>query len=145
MASPSSVASIWMSSSAIGIPDVQWRSMRLEGPIECRRTAEACVTLVGRAERGERVYLTLVATAPADLPARIEDGVVELLEGGRCRVSMPGREWHLDSRHAFVHRDACDPFYAALPPRRVPLAKRALFRLVLAAAGTRIGRRWLAR
>jgi hypothetical protein len=118
--------------------------MRLQGPIECRR-GPACVTLIGLAEGGERMYLTLGATAPADLPPRIDDGAVELLPHGRCRVSMPGREWHLDSRRLFVHRDASGAFYGALPPRRVPLAKRALFRVMLAIAGSRAGRRWLGR
>lgn len=124
---------------------VQWRAMRLEGPIECRRTASACVTLIGRAERGERTYLTLAVAAPADLPSRIDAGTVEWLDDGLCRICTPGHEWRLESRRSFVHRDASAAFYAALPPRRVPLAKRVLFRLMLASAGSRIGRRWLGR
>jgi hypothetical protein len=119
--------------------------MRLKGPIECRSTAAACVTFVGQTERGERAYVTLAVPAPADLPARIDDGAVDLLEGGRCRVSMAGREWHLDSRQLLVHRDASGPFYTALPPRRVPLAKRLLYGLMLVVAGSPAGKRWLAR
>jgi len=124
---------------------VQWRFMRLKGPIECRRTAAACVTLVGQTELGERAYLTLATPAPADLPARIDDGAVELLEGGRCRISMPGREWDLDAQQALLHRDVSAQFYAALPPRRVPLMKRVFFGLVLAIAESPVGRGWLAR
>lgn len=119
--------------------------MRLEGPIDCRRTASACVTFIGRAQRGERTYLTLTVAAPADLPSRIDGGTVEWLDGGQCLIFMPGREWHLESPRSFVHRDASGAFYAALPPRRVPLTKRMLFRVVLAAARSGIGRRWLAR
>ena len=119
--------------------------MQLKGSIECRRTAAASITLVGQTERGERVYLTLGAEAPADLPPRIDDGSVELLDGGRCRVSVSGREWLLDSRRLFVHRDASNEFYAALPSVPVRLAKRMLFRLMLAIAGSRAGRWWLAR
>jgi len=119
--------------------------MRLQGPIECRRTAEACVTFVGQTESGERAYVTLAAPAPADLPSRIDDGAVELLEGGRCRVSMAGRMWQLDARQALVHRDVSGPFYAALPPRPAPLAKRLLYGLILAVAGSPVGKRWLAR
>lgn len=121
------------------------RAMRLKGPIECRRTAMACVTFVGQTERGERAYVTLAVSAPADLPPRMDDGAVELLEGGRCRVSMAGREWNLDSRRLLVHRDVSGPFYTALPPRRVPLAKRVLYGLMLAVAGSPVGRRWLGR
>ncbi|MGH8220511.1 MAG: hypothetical protein ACREUT_18405 [Steroidobacteraceae bacterium] len=117
--------------------------MRFEGPIECCCTASACVTLSARAEHGERAYLTLAVAAPADLPPRLDVGTVEWLDGGSCRIVTPGREWRLESRRSFVHRDASAAFYAALPPRRVPLAKRMLFRLMLAAAGSRIGRRWL--
>jgi len=118
--------------------------MRLKGSIECRRTAAACVTLVVRTERGERAYVTLSAQAPDDLPARIDHGVVELLEGA-YRVSWSAREWLLDSSRVLVHRDASDAFYAALPPRPVRPVKRMLFRLVLAVAGSRAGRWWLAR
>lgn len=119
--------------------------MRLKGTIECRRTAAACVTLTGETERGERAFVTLLAQAPIDLPPRVDDGLVELLEGGRCRVSASGCEWHLDAKRLFVHRDACESFYAALPPRPVRLAKRVLFRLMLVAAASRAGRWWLAR
>lgn len=118
--------------------------MQLRGTIECRRTAAAGVTLIGHTERGERAYLTLGGHAPADLPPRIDDGIVELLDEGRCRVTMSGREWLLESPRLFVHRDASDGFYAALPPRSVRLAKRMLFRLMLAVAGSRAGRWWLA-
>src|SRR6185437_4238184 len=108
-------------------------------------TAAGCLTFVGQTERGERTYVTLTVTAPADLPPRIDDGAVDVLEGGRCRVSMPGREWHLEARQLLVHRDVSGPFYAALPPRRVPIAKRLFYGLMLAAAGSSAGRRWLAR
>jgi hypothetical protein len=119
--------------------------VRLKAPIECRRTAAACVTFVGQTEGGERAYVTLAVPAPADLPPRIDDGAVELLDGGRCRVSMAGRVWHLDSRQVMVHRDVSGPFYTALPPRPVPLAKRLLYGLILAVAGSAVGKRWLAR
>jgi hypothetical protein len=117
--------------------------MKLKGSIECRRTAAACVTFVGQTEGGERTYVTLAVPAPEDLPPRIDGGAVDLLEGGQCRVSMPGRSWQLDSRQPLVHRDVSGPFYAALPPRRVPVAKRMLYGLMLAVAGSPAGRRWL--
>lgn len=119
--------------------------MRLKGSIECRRTAAACVTLIGKTELGERTFLTLGTDAPTDLPSRIDDGIVDVLDGGRCRVSMSGREWLLESPRLFVHRDASDEFYAALPPRSVRLARRMLFSLLLAVAGSRAGQWWLAR
>jgi hypothetical protein len=118
--------------------------MRLDGRIECRATP-ASVTLVGHTESGGRVHLTLATAATADLPAVIEEGAVELLDGGRCRISAPGREWLLLSPRTFLHHDASRALYAALPPRRVPLAKRLLWHLVLAVAASRAGRRWLGR
>ncbi len=119
--------------------------MRLKGAIECRRTGASFVTFIGHTEGGERAYVTLAVRAPADLPPRIDDGDVDLLDGGRCRVSMAGREWHLDSRQLLVHRDVSGPFYSALPPRRVPFAKRLLYWIMLTAAGSGPGRRWLSR
>ncbi len=70
---------------------------------------------------------------------------MDLLDDGRCRVAMLGREWLLVSPRTFVHHDASGAFYAALPPRRVPLVKRVFWRFLLAAAGSRAGRWWLGR
>lgn len=120
-------------------------AMRLKGPIECRRTAAAGITLIGQTERGERAYVTLDARAPADLPPHLDEGIVELLPGGPCRVSCPGREWRVEGKRRFVHRDVSAAFYAVLPPRPVRLTKRLLFRLMLTAASSRAGRWWLAR
>lgn len=119
------------------------------GSIECRRSSTTVATLIGRTQQGERAYLTLTTAAPVGLPERIDEGAAELLDGTlpedhRCRLSTPGTEWMIVVRKAFVHYDASGAFFAALPPRRVPLAKRAFWRLALAAAATRAGRHWLA-
>lgn len=133
--------------------------VKLVAPIECRWAGPAShVTIVGRTESGGRAYLTLVgATLPgsppsgfteaapdalAQLPARIERGSVEQLDGGRCRISAPDREWMIEVSRFLLHLDASPAFYAALPPRPVPFAKRLFWRIVLGMAGSPLGR-WL--
>jgi hypothetical protein len=122
--------------------------VRLIAPIECRRASPSgtsSLTLVGRSVDGEWVHLTLQAVVPAGLPARIDVGSVERLADEHYRIVCSDREWLIDASRSFAHYDVSAPFYAALPPRRVPLAKRVFWRLVLAAAASRPGRRWLMR
>lgn len=115
-------------------------------PIECRHSGAAgYITLIGLTQAGRRAHLTLEAAAPPDLPERLDAGSVERLDAGRYRVSAPGREWIIEARRAFVHHDVSGAFLAALPPRRVPLAKRLFWRLVLAAAASPAGRWWSTR
>jgi hypothetical protein len=44
-----------------------------------------------------------------------------------------------------MHRDVSPAFYAAVPPRRVPLFKRVLWTVGLAVAASPLGRYWLNR
>ncbi|MGH8258274.1 MAG: hypothetical protein ACREUG_01135 [Steroidobacteraceae bacterium] len=120
--------------------------MKLLPPIECCRIAGAgLVTLSGATEQGGRACLTIEAEAPAYLPSWTEEGAVEQLDERRYRVSMPGHECIIEATRSFVHEDVSDAFYAALPPRRVPLGKRLFWRLVLSAAASRAARWWSAR
>jgi hypothetical protein len=100
---------------------------------------------VGRDTAGARVHLSLVGALPADLPARLGTASVDCIEAERYRISAGGRTWVVAAPRAYLHYDLSEAFYGAVPPRRVPLGKRLLWRLVLAAAASRIGRWWLSR
>jgi hypothetical protein len=117
--------------------------MRFEGRLACRRTdGPACITLVGRDERGAAVHLALVGRVPPDLPDRIDIGSIEALAVGRYRVSDGRRTWSLDAR-GYRHDDVAAAFYAAVPPRAPPRATRLFWYLVLALAASPPGRWWL--
>ncbi|HTW39083.1 MAG TPA: hypothetical protein VMD49_10990 [Steroidobacteraceae bacterium] len=118
---------------------------RFSGRVECRRPSGAgCLALVGRTVEGAQMHLSLRGGVPEDLPAQLEAPRVEQVGAERYEISCAERTWTLDGR-CFVHVDVGTVFYAAVPPRPVPLPKRALWRWVLAAARTRIVQRWLAR
>jgi hypothetical protein len=119
--------------------------VKFSGSVECRRSPEVqCITLVGRTEAGEQIHLLLRGAVPADLPSHLQGAVVEHTEGARYRISSQGRLWTVSGR-CYVHTDVTAAFYAAVRPRPVPLVKRVLWRLVLAAARTRVAQWWLAR
>jgi hypothetical protein len=121
------------------------RPMRFTGDVECRRSSGVqCITLVGRTESGEQVHLSLLGAADTELPPRLEAAQVEHTDADHYRVSSAGRSWTVSGR-CYVHADASQAFYAAVQPRPVPFAKRFFWRVVLAAAGTRVAQRWLAR
>ncbi len=120
--------------------------MRFTGRVECRRTnGTACLTLVGRDARGDRVHLLLQGMPPGDLPARLDAASVTPLEADRYEIASGGRAWVVTGRSAHLHYDLSEVFYRAVPPRRVPLRKRLFWRVVFSAAGSRAGRWWLAR
>ncbi len=120
--------------------------LKFTGLVECRRfSGLPGVTLVGRTDTGEQAYLSLVGGTPAELPARIESLEVELLDPEHCRISAPALSLTLRVVSSFLHRDVSGAFYQAVRPRRVPLARRIFWRLVLAAARTRVATWWLAR
>jgi hypothetical protein len=69
----------------------------------------------------------------------LADAVVEATAPGMFRIATTAGEWTLAAPAVHVHRDVGVPFYRAIPPRRVPLRKRAFWRLVLILAGSRTG------
>lgn len=115
-----------------------------QGAVSCRREdgAAAGMTLVGAAadNPGERLILTLMGTAPCDLPGTLPAAKVIALDGQRYRIESPPREWLLSARSMHAHRDVGTTFYRAIPPRSVPWKKRLFLRLVLLLAGARLGR-----
>ncbi len=87
----------------------------------------------------EPTALAFSGAAPADLPARLEDAVVEHLGGTQYRISGHSASWLISASALHLHREIAPQFYAAIRPRRTPWAKRLFWRAVLMLAGTRAG------
>jgi hypothetical protein len=112
------------------------------GPVSCRRGAAPLgLTLIGETSEhpGEPTELAFSASAPADLPEALESALVERVGTHRYRIASPPREWLIEAAAVHLHRDVAAPFYRAIPPRRVPLAKRIFWRVALALAASRPG------
>ncbi|MGH8298735.1 MAG: hypothetical protein ACRES6_05555 [Steroidobacteraceae bacterium] len=114
------------------------------GPVTCRRTANA-LTLTGAAadSRDDRLILTFIGPTLPDVPDALTAPEVIALDEHRYRIICPARKWDIEATSAHVHRDIGKRFYRAIPPRPVPLKKRLFWRVVLALAGTRAGKRLL--
>ncbi len=120
--------------------------MRFTGSVECRRSSGlSTLTLVGRDAAGHQVHLSLLGDCPPDLPARLDTASVDCLDASRYCIAAGDRTWTVAAPRIYLHYDLSEAFYSAVPPRPVPLAKRLFWRLVLSAAASPIGRRWLAR
>jgi hypothetical protein len=118
------------------------RLATFHGAVSCRRAADVLgLTLCGDTSEapGEMTALSFSAAAPAAFPETLADPVVERLGEGRYRITSASNEWLIEARSVHLHRDIARPFYQALPPRPVPWAKRALWRLLLALAASRTG------
>jgi hypothetical protein len=112
------------------------------GAVRCQRGAPPfTLTLTGAAVAPAAGALTLTFSGevPADLPATLRDASIEAGAAGRYRIRSGGREWQVAGGSLSAAREAAAQFYAALPPRPVPRAKRLFWRLVLALAATRTG------
>ena len=115
---------------------------RFLGPVSCTRGAGlAGFTLAGlTAERpGEPTTLVFPVPVPPDMPASLEDTLIERLSAGEYRISGAAGAWRIASPVLEVHREVAAAFYAALPPRRPPWLKRALWSVLLALAASRCG------
>lgn len=128
-------------------PETQRVVAAFQGPVTCQREngVSAGMTLVGAAadSPGETLILTLVGTAPCELPGTLPAARVIALDGQRYRIESPPGEWPLSARSMYAHRDVGRTFYRAVSPRPVPWKKRLFLRLVLLLAGGRLGRRML--
>jgi hypothetical protein len=120
--------------------------LKFTGSVQCRQSAGVPgVTLVGRTEAGDQAYLSLIARVPPEVPAQIESPEVERVDAEHHRICAGALTFTLEAAQSYLHRDVSGAFYQALRPRPVPLARRVLWRLVLAAARTRIAAWWLGR
>ncbi|MGH8303563.1 MAG: hypothetical protein ACRET5_19115 [Steroidobacteraceae bacterium] len=114
------------------------------GPVACRRTADA-LTLTGAAADSldDRLIVTLSRANAPEMPNSFAAATVSVLDEHRYRITSASRFWAVEAASAHVHRDVGAAFYRAIPPRAVPLRKRLFWRVVLALAGTRSGKRML--
>ena len=119
------------------------RVAQFQGGVECRRESAGPLglTLTGRGagHAGEPLRLAFAAAAPADLPARLADALIERTGPEEYRIAAGAREWRLTARALHVHRDAGEAFYSAIPGRPAPLARRVLYRALLALARAPFG------
>jgi hypothetical protein len=121
--------------------------LRFTARVACRREASAPLglTMIGRVAPDEVAYLSLACTAPADLPAWLDDCAVQKVDAEHYRISAGERTWLLAASRCLVHRDVGAAFYRAIPPRPAPWPKRLMWRVLLGALATPLGRWWLAR
>lgn len=117
------------------------------GPVTCRRTANL-LTLIGAAadSADDRLILTFVSPSMAevpDLPDSLAAATVRAVDEHHYRIADASGELIVEVTSLHVHRDIGRVFYRAIPPRPAPLGRRIFWRVVLALAGTRAGRRLL--
>jgi len=115
------------------------------GAVSCRREPGVRrLLLVGwTADHPEEaVTLEFPGAAPAGLPEALEEVSVDRLAADRFRIAAAGREWIITAPGCHLHREVAAAFYRAIPPRPVPWSKKLFWRLILAAAGTTLGK-WL--
>jgi hypothetical protein len=113
------------------------------GSVRCRRAPEGPLglTLTGctAVHPGAELELAFAGVAPADLPERLEDARVEAAAPGEYRIAAGGREWRVTARALHAHYNVGAAFYGAIPGRPAPLARRFLYRVLLALARSRAG------
>jgi hypothetical protein len=114
------------------------------GSVACRRTADV-LTLTGfAADSAEDVLiLTFIAPKGPDVPDRLTGATVRELGESLYGIASASRDWVVEATSAHVHRDIGNAFYRAVPPRPTPLKKRLFWRVVLALAASRAGKRLL--
>ena len=114
------------------------------GPVICRRTANA-LTLSGAAadSADDRLILTLITPSSPAVPDSLTGASIRAVDPRHYRITSESGELLVEATALHVHRDIGRAFYRAVPPRPVPLKKRFFWRVVLALAGTRAGKRLL--
>jgi hypothetical protein len=119
------------------------RVATFRGAVSCARVpgGPLAVTLRGASAARPEETLTVgfAGMTAADLPAVLADAVVEHDEAGGYRVVAAGQTWRIGAGAIHLHREVGRAFYQAVPPRPVPLARRLLWRTLLAIAASRVG------
>ncbi len=116
---------------------------RFSGAVSCARSSHGPLglTLSGRAadHPDEEIRLAFAGAAPAGLPERLEDAVIERARPGEYRIASGARAWAVTARSLHLHREVAERFYRAIPPRAAPLGRRMLFGVMLRLARSRAG------
>lgn len=116
---------------------------RFSGAVSCARGSRGPLglTLTGRSagHPDEEIQLAFAGAAPADLPGRLADAVVERSGPGEYRITSGARAWTVAARSVHLHREVAERFYRAIPPRPAPLVRRVLFGAMLRLARSRAG------
>ncbi len=118
------------------------RIATFRGTVSCEAAGQVPgLTLRGHTLEGpaELSALAVSGAAPAGLPQTLADPMVEHLGGTQYRISAGTESWLLSASAVHLHREIAPQFYAAIPPRRAPWAKRLFWRAVLLLAATRAG------
>ena len=114
------------------------------GAVACRRTVDALILSGCAADSADEVLiLTLVSAGPAELPESLSAAVVTMLDEQHLRITSGSRDWVVAATSVHLHRDIRRAFYRAVPARPAPLIKRLFWRIVMALAGNRAGKRLL--
>ena len=114
------------------------------GPVTCRRTGNVLTLSGSDADSADdRLILTFISPSVADLPDSLDAASIRALDEGRYRITSASRDLTFEATSVHIHRDIGDAFYRAIPPRAAPLKKRLFWRVLLALAGTRAGKRLL--
>lgn len=114
------------------------------GPVFCRRTGDT-LTLSGAAadSADDRLIVTLIGQAMADVPSSVSGASIRAVDQRHYLIASESQELLIEAAACHLHRDIGSTFYRAVPPRPVPLTKRIFWRVVLALAGSRAGKRLL--
>jgi hypothetical protein len=122
-------------------------AINFQGKVECTRddSSPLGLTLVGRSleSPAELITLAFVVRAPADLPDTLEQARVEKLFDRCYRISGASREWLISASAVHLHREVTGLYHTAVAARAAPWSKRLFWRIVLALAATRSGKRLL--
>jgi len=116
----------------------------LRGPVACCRTANA-LTLSGAAadSADERLILTFIGHLLPAVPGSLSGARISAVDPHHYLIASESQELIVEAAALHVHRDIGNAFYREVPPRPVPLKKRLFWRVVLALAASRAGKRLL--
>ena len=107
------------------------------------------ITLIGNIVEADggttAAQLSLHGLEPAQLPPTLNDVVLQALTAQDMLLRSGDREWPVRGTAWQLHRDVGAMFYAAIPPRRTPWARRLAWSAMLRIAGIGPGRWLLAR
>lgn len=114
------------------------------GPVACRRTGDI-LTLSGAAADSpdDGLIVTFIGQAMPEVPGSVSGVSIRAVDQRHYLIASESQELLIEAAAFHLHRDIGSAFYRAVPPRPAPLTKRIFWRVVLALAGSRAGKRLL--